>query len=119
MFSSIGTINTKGIAHIQHLLLLFADVPCGNNCPTRYDTGFFDFYLHCDGTCTQTDEDRLGFSFKSGKIVEHKYKRLCDGVCQDASTPCHEKCLNIDKFSFLNCKGSCSDEQTPAGKVLN
>ena len=93
-------------------------MPCDNECPSSLHTGLFTHYLHCDGTCKWTREDGLGFYFKEGEIVDYKYERLCDGVCQDAAVPCHGKCLKNDKFSKLDCNGVCGDPNKSSGIYL-
>jgi len=90
------------------------ETPCGNDCPSAEHTGIFSYYLHCDGTCGWSKDDDLGFHFEEGRIVDKKFRRLCDGVCQDAAIPCHGKCLEVEKFSNLDCAGVCSNPAKPS-----
>jgi len=94
--------------------------PCGNDCPSAEHTGLSSYYLHCDGTCGWSKDDGLGFHFEAdGRIVDTEYRRLCDGVCQDANIPCNGKCLEVERFSYLDCAGVCSNPAKPSVHTCN
>ena len=96
-------------------MIILVDTPCGNDCPTSDQTGFFDRFLSCDGTCKTLEEEGPAWYFENGKLMRRQYKGLCDGVCQSLKTPCHEKCQNVRKFSNLECDGTCGDPDFVSG----